>query len=200
MSWNLYAYLEVTDKEGKWHLVSERPFLSECKSVLEWDELDYIEIGELSEELVGHWRSEFLGCTYTSHSETDWERRKMEINLKCIDLAGMSYMISELDKGVDRAYYAAFCAMGVPYPGEDDDVYFYEGKYDDDDRIRPDWNPMTYPVNKDLLYELAMQKRNSEKANRLLGMETVMRSLTRSWTDENGNFRHGDARLIVEMS
>lgn len=173
MSWNINLYAEKYNKKTlKWELVG--CFSNNFKwnlrgtSISECNEFDRISIENVSEEL----RTE-----YTDDSgNNSYFDAKVVSNDKLSD-----YAIKMIDKSVN-CKKMAFIALGMPEYTDDEYAEIYDpDKYDDEGKINPTWNPMTFPISKEILEKVQECEFDEHKGYKILGILEAVEGFVTDW-------------------
>lgn len=157
MSHSVSFYIENKEKDGRWHLLNKSSLVWDFETYyidnhIDFDEFGYIENSELSEELkekykIGVEKYDYITAKVTNFSEL-WE------------------MANEYDENFEKSLEYAYLALGVPYRYDEYDENF-EDKFDDEGKLRHDYNPLTFPVNKEILVKLNDYFYNIRKAYKI---------------------------------
>lgn len=81
----------------------------------------------------------------------------------------MQYAVSLIDK-CTAIKKTIWCALGLPEYTDDEYTDISSDKYDSSGNIDPNWNQLTFPVNKELFDKLQEADFGSAKGFRILGM------------------------------
>lgn len=170
MSWNITVYLEKKTKDSdKWEFVScvhdNFKWLLHNQNYDALSDFDTIKIDELSDKLKEKYKSYtvseldfFNGHVITGtelkiYAETDIEKSKM------------------LKK-------ALYIALGVPeYTDDEFEEIEDPNKYDSNGNIKKNWNPLTFPVNKELIEKVQLAEFNCIRAYKIIGMVEAAESM-----------------------
>lgn len=170
---SIRLYIEKKNQEGTYNLLHDDTVFYDFKKFLNddflnFDEFSYVSKESLSEEI----------------------KQKYKNGIKPIDSVELrETSISELegivDKFIEKSTYMlenTYTALGTKYRKDEHD--WGEERYDDDGKIRSDYNPLTFPVNKDMFWYLNDALFNQNLAYELRGILSAIREIF--WiTEEN---------------
>lgn len=181
MSQHVSFYVEKKDETGDcyWKLLNKSSFVWDFEryyfdSDISFSQFGYIENCNLSAELktmykIGMEKYDYITAKETTFSEL-WE------------------LANKYIEKFEMTAKNAYLALGVPYREDEYDCN-YEDKYDENDRVRPDYNPLTYPVNKEILEKLNDYFFNIGKAYRLIELCRMVKEFYNIKEEDEDNYR-----------
>lgn len=166
MSTYISSYVEKFNKKtNQWELISKNCFSDNFKHYLNsYDYTDWYNFNlilnkkELSSEIKEIY-------------EID-EEGNANIEIRYVTLKGLhDYAIKQVENYISKTN-SLFTALGLRdmYRVNEDEEVFEDGKYDDEGNIKNTYNPMTFPINKELLIEWNDSEIKAFNMTRLLGI------------------------------
>ena len=176
MSWNVTVYLEKLNKKtGKWEFVScvhdNFKYLLHSTCNGGFNEFETISKENVSDELRARYTSDnSYGLDYFDAKVVSMTESKQ-------------YAETDIEKARSLKK-ALYIALGLPeYVDDEYEEWEDPDKYDTHGNIKKNWNPLTFPVNKDLFEKVQLAEFNCIKAYKILGMTEAAEALV-NYDDE----------------
>ena len=200
MSWGIKLFAEKRRKDSdKWEMIGKTNIMSEVKDFLLTDTMDYaagtqdieentfdsVDISELSQGVIDFYDGRI--------DEYHW--------VKVYPLDSMRRLCDRIIEQYDNTVMMCYKALGFRCkinPYIDYSLELYSDRYQEGsaDPV-PNYNPLTYPVNKDLLEELNDRSAGYKKALRWNGLLWAIKDMAEEDYDLD---RDAEIRLVFVRS
>lgn len=182
MSVEIMMYAEEFNKEtNKWEIISEKCYCDNFKWYLnDYDDYTDFRVPEISD------LSDFIKKDFKLE---DPEREEFFYDMRIATIEELRNYANKFITKYTTTTKNIFLALGLAGHRESDDDYFDNDKYDDDDNIRSSYNPLTFPVSKELIEEWNTQELDMIKAREIIGICDTILCQSKlghgSWDEQN---------------
>lgn len=185
MSYSISCYVEKKNKDGIWEVVSSNWFCYDFKTLIidddDWHDFDWVDKKTLSSFVKQHY-------------DIDENGNEIGADFSYTDMKSMT--VSKLRKYADKyinEYETAtkylFSALGSIFYQTWEYQDFYDGKYDEEGNPNPMYNPLTFPINKDMVRDWNNIELKVHKAYRIFQLcETAMEQVGDGINEDNVRF------------
>lgn len=185
MSYSISCFVEKKNKNGEWEIVSPNWFCWDFKNLLidedDWHDFDGIDKKTLSSFLKEHYELDENG--------NDKEGVFSYTDMKTMTVGELKAYANKYIDEYETATKYLFSALGSIHYQTWEYEDYVDDKYDEEGNINPSYNPLTFPINKDMIRDWNNAEMKVHKAYRIFQLCETAAEIAKEGVMENDKVR-----------